>query len=205
MPTQFELPSTVESHVRKEILEKSWGDLEPLEFNEYLLFPDFIHRRRRDGVEQTAVMLRVPRMPDLRQCRLQARKLAQEEGLDPRLDKDMCDDLETLCILAQNIRNMTEPHEPWEPDPRELEKRYDKASLSQAWAKMSALQVVIDPAPNTISPAETLVLLARLAKEKNLGPLAVYSSDVQATFVTSMAAQLLSYLEQKSSSGSSER
>lgn len=206
MPQEFAIPGPGEENaVRDELLSKSWADHEAVEFEDYILFPDVLIKRRADGstVEQK-VMVRVPRMKELRKCRVEARKAALAEGLDPRLDKDMFDDMETLHILTVAIRNPTPKHEQFAMDAADLEKTYDKASLVQMWQKLDAYMTVVDPRPNSLSPEETLLLLAKLAKERNLGPLAAYGSDVQTTFIVSTADQLLSYLSQPSSLESSE-
>jgi hypothetical protein len=103
-----------------------------------------------------------------------------------------------VCLLSLAIRSPTSPHEPFEPDPRRLEKTWDKASLVQAWAKLDALYQVIDPAPASMSEGEILVVLGKLVSEKNLGPLAVYAPDARSFFIITMAERLLNLLLQKS-------
>jgi len=205
MTIDFELPDDVHEHVAKQLLGKTWDEIEVLEHAGYLLFPAELYRRRRDGTFETiAVCLRVPRMPDIRKARLKARTIAANEGLDHKLDAGAVADLETVCILAEAIRNSTAPHEPMIPDPLELERVWDKTSLVQLWAKLDGLNHVIDPRPHDITEIEMLALLARLAKEQTLAPLAVYGSGAQAYFVTTMAARLLTLLESKSSSEPSD-
>lgn len=195
----------VHDHVIEQLIGKNWGELEILEHYGYLLFPETLYKRSKSGeFEKQPIVLRVPRQHELREARVEARRIAKDDGLDPSLDKDLIDDIETVCILSKAIRNCTPPHEPWEPDPRGLEKRYDRGSLIQLWAKLDALHQVVDPAPHKIGEEEMFALIAAIAKERNILPLAVYGPAAQASFVIFMASLLQSSLESRSSSESSE-
>lgn len=196
-----ESPDDVHDHVIEQLLGKDWGELEVLEHAGYLLFPDTLIKRERDGTfKQIPVTLRVPREPDMRKARVAARAIFQKEGLDEKADRVMFANLENFCILSQAIRNATPPHEPWEDDPQVLESKYDKSSLVQLWEKLERLHQVIDPAPDKISKQEMVLLIAAIAKERNLGPLAVYGSAAQTSFVVTMVDLLLNFSESKSSS-----
>lgn len=198
MPRDFELPPSVPGHVAHQLLEQSWTDLEAMEFAGYLLFPAELYRRRKSGdFERVKIALRVPRQHELRGARVRARQLAAEQGLDLDRDADMVSDLENVCILSVAIRNATEPHEPYEPDPARLERVWDKASLAQLWQKLDALYQVIDPAPSSMSEGELLVLLAKIAKERHLGPLAAYAPDARTFFIVTTAERLLILLGEK--------
>ena len=197
----FNLTDESSEHIVHQLLCKSWGEFEALEFAGYLLFPDRIYKREKSGkFQEIDIVLRVPREPELRKARVQARQIATEDGLDPLLDSDMVDNLEVICTLAISIRNCSSPHEPWEPDPRTLEANYDKQSLTQIWAKLQAFAEIINPAPEQISEDEVYALLCAIAKERNIRPLLVYGPDARNTFVATMASRLLSYMESKSSS-----
>lgn len=183
------------------ILEKTWDELETLEHAGYLLFPDTLRRRKRDGTwEEIPVTLRVPREPETRRARVQARQWAKEEGLDPQLDPDVFDNMDTMCILAMAIRNATPPHEPWEPDPKVLESKYDRPCLDAMWAKLEALRTVIDPRPNQLSEEDIAAVIASIASTRTTVPLAVFAGAAQNSCVVSMAEQLMSLLGSKSSS-----
>ncbi len=202
----FEIPTDVHDHVVDQLLGKSWGDLEVLEHAGYLLFPDKIFKRNsKGGFDETEILLRIPRQNEIRQARVEARKIAAEEELDPKLDPDLFADLDDLCVLAKSIRTKDgDYHEPVEEDPRKLEKRFDKKSLQQVWAKIEALSAVVDPAPDSISEPEMIALANALLKEGNLSPLLVYGPGAQTSFVATTAALLVSSLESKSSSEQSE-
>ena len=201
-PTDDTVLANAPKHVADQLLGKSWDDLEVLEHAGHLLFPAEVYRRVRGGeFEPIKVRLRVPRGTDLRKARVKAREWALEEGLDLQADRDLVDDLEIMCTLARAIRNATPPHEPWVADPRELDKDYDRRSLMQVWGKLDSLVHVLDPAPNTISGDEMVALLGAIVRENSIVPLAVYGPESQAGFIVTMAGQLLSLLQSKSSSG----
>jgi hypothetical protein len=192
-------------HVAEQLIGKSWGELEVLEHAGYLLFPDSIYKRGKSGkFDEVKVSLRLPRQHELRRARVMARDLAIKDGLDLERDRDLFGDLETVCILSMAIRNSTPPHEPMVPDPLELEKLYDRACLMQIWAKIDALHQLVDPAPHKISEEEMFALVAAIAKDRSISPLAVYAADLQAHFVIYMACLLNPLLEFKLSSAPSD-
>jgi hypothetical protein len=187
------------------LLGKDWGELEILEHAGYLLFPAEIAKRKADGTfEQINIRLKVPREPEKRKARLEAREISKAEGLDPELDKDLIEDLEVICTVCEATRNNTKPYERWEPYPRALEKSYDRSSIIQLYDKLDAITDAIDPRAKDISEAEMLVLLGAIAKERSILPLLVYGQDAQNSFITTMAALLLNSMAQKSSSDASE-
>ena len=49
MPNMFELPPTVEDHVREQLFAKSWEEHCAVEYEEHLLFPDTVNKRKSDG------------------------------------------------------------------------------------------------------------------------------------------------------------
>lgn len=201
---RFKLPDSP-PHVVEQLLEKDWGELEVLEVEGYLLFPAEIHKRRADGSFETIpVRLRVPREPNRRAARVSARKAALEQGLDLDRDKDLIQNLEDIHLLCDCLRDPKQPSIPFDPYPEEFEKIYDTKSIAALWEKLELLGTLVDPKPNTISKDEMYVLLAAIAKERNIAPLAVFGPDAQDFFIVTMADQLLSFMEPKSSSESSE-
>lgn len=177
----------------QEILKRSWADLQVLEFQGHLLFPHQITRFTATGRELIDVMLQVPREPISRKARLQARTWASKVGLDPNLDPDLFDNMDTMCILSLCIRNVSAPHEPWEPDPAVLEEKYDRPSLDAAWARIEALRIVIDPQESVVDDDTFAMLIATIAKKANIDPLAVLDSNGLQTFIVRTAKLLQSY------------
>lgn len=199
-------------HVLDQLLGKSWGELEVIENNGKLLFPEHIYRRAGTGkFEEEKVLLRTPNEREMRVARVEARKQAVKEGLDLDRDRDLVDNLETSHILAVCIRNASPGkspdgstyHEPLVCDAEELEQRYERATLTQVWAKIDALSHVLDPRPDNMSKEELLALIAAIAKERNIRPLVVYGAGAQNSFVVSMATLLMTLLASRSSSVSS--
>lgn len=186
------------------ILEKDWEDLEATEHADYLLFPDELMQRMKDGTfKRHAIMVRVPREYEMRRARLEARAWAKEEGLEPDLDPDLFDNMDTMCTLAKAIRNCTEPFEPYEPDPKRLERVYDRPSLDAIWAKIEAYRQILDPRPNALNQEETLAIIGAVAKARNIVPLAAFGGPSQTNLIVFMADQYMRSQRTKSSSGRS--
>ena len=181
------------------ILSKKWEDFEAEEHADYLLFPEDLIKRKKDGsFEKTPVMIRVPREHEMRKARIRARGWAKNEGLDPELDPDLFDNMDSMCILAVAIRNTTPPYEPYEPDPERLERVYDRVCLDALWTKLEAYRQVIDPRVANLSEEETLAMIGVIAKARNVVPLAALGGASQNSFVVTMAVRLQSLLVSKS-------
>ncbi len=175
------------------VLEKDWEELEAIEQDGgRLLFPFSLQRKTHKGWEDIPVMLKVPREPDTRKARLRAREWAKKEKLDPDLDPEFFSNMDTMCLLADCIRNVKAPHEPWEPFPEKLEELYDRPSLDAAYAQIDALKTVIDPRPHNISEEEMWGIIAAVAKARNIVPLAAFAGESQNNCVVTMAQLLMS-------------
>jgi len=195
------------THVLAQLLSKDWAQLEVIEHHGDMLFPEKLYRRKLDGTfENIDVLVRIPRDPDLRAARVQAREIASEEKLDLNRDADLIEQLETICVMARCVLNAKpgkDPrdgatfHEPWELDPRMLEKKYDRACLTQLWTKLDALTHVLDPRAHTMGKEELIAVIAAIAKVRNISPLHVYAPAAQNTCIVSMADLLLSLLASK--------
>lgn len=200
--------ANVHEHVLQQLLSKSWAELEVIECEGHMLFPESLYRRNLKGTfTAEPVMVRVPRDADTRKARVEARQWALEEGMDLDRDRDLIEEMETMCVLqrcilnpkaAEDPRTGKEFREPWCMDAKELEKRYDRPSLHQLWAKLDALGQVLDPRPNTLGKEEMLAALAAIAKSRTIAPLHVYGPGAQKDFIVFMAQALLSFLDSKS-------
>lgn len=190
--------------IASELSAMRWEDLEAFEQGGVLHFSETLQRRKPNGkFEEIKVKLRVPQTHELRAARREARDLAKQDGIDPKLDLDLFNDLDNTCILWRAIRSDTAPFEPWAMDVRDLEKRLDKPCLQQAWGKLEGYRRVIDPRPVALNRAQLLGLVASIAEGRNISPLLAIDSPAQAAFVIFMARLLQSFLSFKSSSQSS--
>lgn len=189
----------------EQLLSRGWEALEAIEYQGRLLFPERIYRRGPKGeLIADEVMLRVPREGEIRKARAEARKLAAEDGIDPERDADLFETLDNVCLLWISIRNPKPQHEPLVGFPRELEARYDSASLAQVGRKLRALMEAIDPMPSEVNENELLAIIAALAKERTILPFAVCVPAVQVRLVLYMAERLTTSPDWKSSSASSD-
>ena len=203
------LPDSVPNHVAEKLIGMNWKELEVVEHAGYLLFPEKIYKAKKDGTfEEENVMIRLPRSHELRQARVKARAIAQEERIDEEKDAALFENLENMCIMQMAIRDFTEPYSEFISEVQGgavmLERTYDIASLMQIWAKIDKLHSLVDPAPEAISKGEMEALLSAIAGGRNVLPLLVYGPGAQSFFIVTMADLLLSYLDPKSSSESSE-
>lgn len=187
--------------IASELSAKRWEELEALEQGGVLLFSETLQRRKANGkFEEIKVKLRVPQLGEIRSARKEAREIAAREGIDPKLDVDLFNDLDNACILWRAIRNDTPPYENWAMDVAELEKRLDKPCLAQAWGKLEGYRRVIDPRPVGMNKSQLLGLVSAIAEGRNISPLLAIDSPAQAAFVIFMASLLRSFLSSKSPS-----
>jgi hypothetical protein len=171
----------------------------------HLLFPAKLQQLKRGGgFESKSVLLRIPREPEMRQARVNARRRAMEAGLDPDRDKDLFESLETICILEDAICEPDGNYEPVYPFDGDLERCCDRQSLAAIYGLLENLSGLLDPNPETISEDEMMTLIGMIAKRRDIVPLAVYGSDAQRSFIVTMADRLLSCMDSKSSSDVSE-
>lgn len=187
------------------LLSQGWKNLEAVEFKGRLFFPEKIFKRTAKGdLAAEDIYLRVPREHEIRKARAEARRIAKEDGIDPEKDADLFETLDNICLLHLAIRNPKPQHEPLVGFPHELEENYDSASLAQVARKLRALMVAIDPVPPDLTEEQLLAVVAALAKDRTVLPLAVCDPASQHTCILYMAARLQSYLDSKSSSEPSD-
>lgn len=176
-----------------------WKSLEAQEYEGRLLYPGKLARKKKDGTfEYIDIMLRVPREPELRKARVDARKQALESGLDLDRDKDLVDDLEIIHILTCAIRSSRPPsmkngpgYEQWSMDAKDLEETYERNSIISLWQQLDALTRSMTPSEEKISEAQFIFILSAMVKERSIHPLAVYAPDVQSSFIITMAERLM--------------
>ncbi len=187
-------------HIAEQIYRKSWAELEAIENDGRLLFPDKIYKRNAKGeVQGIDVMLQVPREADNRFAKLKARELGLAAGADMDRDKDdIFEQLEMLCLLWKCIRSTTHPYEPLVMEPLELEKFYDLTSLVNIYGKIDTLSGMLNPHVDALAEEDCWALVGAITTSENILPLHVCAPDSQNTFVLFMAAQLFRSQEYKS-------
>lgn len=124
--------------------------------------------------------------------------------IDPEKDADLFETLDNMCLLWLAIRNPKPPHEPLVGWPKDLEEAYDSASLAQVARKLRVLMVAVDPVPPDLNEDQLLAIIAALAKDRSVLPLAVCDPGSQHTCILYMAARLQNFLESTSSSAPSD-
>lgn len=187
-------------HIAEQIFKKSWAELEAIEHNERLLFPNKLFKRKANGdVETIDVMFQVPREADNRKAKLKAREIGLAAGADLDRDKaDIFEQLEMLSLLWLCIRNNTPPYEPLTMDPLELEKYYDTSVLINAYGRIDTLAGMLNPHVDELSQEACWALVGAIATSENILPLHVCAPDSQNFFVLFMADQLSKSPECKS-------
>ena len=187
-------------HIAEQIYRKSWAELEAIENNGRLLFPDKIYKRNARGEAiGIDVMLQVPREADNRFAKLEARKIGLAAGADMDRDKDdIFEQLEMLCLLWRCVRNTTQPYEPLVMEPLELEKFYDLSSLVNVYGKIDTLAGMLNPHVDALTEEDCWALVGAIATSENILPLHACAPDSQNFFVLFMAAQLSKSQEYKS-------
>lgn len=191
-------------HIARELAGKTWEELEAVEHEGRLYFPEVIYRRVGKKFEAEPVRLLVLREHEVRRAKRMARKWAADEKLDPALDPQLFDNMVCWCELALSIRNTTFPYESLHPDPAYLEANYDKRPLVQVYAKIDAYARLLDPRPEEIDAEQMVALVAALAKEQTIRPLVAFDGVSQTSCILYMARELQSLRDSKSSSESSD-
>jgi len=179
-----------------------WKSLEAQEYQGRLLYPGKLARKKKDGTfEYIDIMLRVPREPELRKARVDARKSAIASGLDLDRDKDLVEDLENIHILSYCIRSSRPPStsqgpgfEQWVMSPQELEETYDRQSIMSLWQQLNSISESMSPSEDNISESQFIFMLSAMTKERSIHPLAVYGPDAQRSFILTMADRLMNYM-----------
>jgi len=188
------------------IADKGWAELEALEFSGRLYFPDAIKRRgKTGGIEEIPICIRVPRKDEKRTARLEARTWTQKIDIDTEKDKDLFDDLDTLCILARAIREVTEPHEQHQ-QAEWLESHYDSGSLAQIWDRLQVYDQMLDPRTETLTEDQFWGTVLAIGRTRSGLPLTEYAPSLQRSFLLSVVDQALlsptlrSFLQSRDSS-----
>lgn len=175
----------------KALRGKSWEELETIEQEGRVLFPDSIRFRDKSGaVRELPIMVRVLRAQERRAARVEGRKFAAEQGLDEEKDRDLCDAIDRLHQLARAMRDPEPPHVQHATVPM-LEMGYDTSSLDELWERYEIYADRQDPRLDITDEATFWAALGLVAKAGNILPLAGLASRLQNACIVFGARQAL--------------
>ena len=179
-----------QAHVMAQIAAKSWSEIEAQEqeVSGFLVFPETIYQRRKDGTwSETKCMLHPLRNHEKRQARKDARRIAAAEGIDPVVDADLFDDLDNVCIMHLATRNTTAPYEPLCGSAEEYERRFDRDVIKHMFGVLDDHAKLLDPQLDRLDQSQTLALIAAIAEGRSIRPLRAFGGAAQISFIVTMA------------------
>ncbi|HKQ70998.1 MAG TPA: hypothetical protein VJT73_16745 [Polyangiaceae bacterium] len=177
--------------VDRNLRSATWEELEAIEDGDRVLFPDVIRQRTAKGeLNETEVMVRVLRMPERRKARLDARELAKKVGVDPAVDPELFDDIDTLCTLARAIRDKGDP-KTQHMTAEMLEGAYEWRSLKEVYGRYKVYEDRTDPGLEIADEKEMWAALGAIARAGNCLPLVELASLSQNACIVFSARQAL--------------
>lgn len=195
---------------------KSWEELEAIEYEDRVLYPDALRLRTAKGdVREIKVMVQVLRKPERRRAFLEAVKIAQAAGVLPKempdfsnvraraIDEQLFDDLDTLCIMARAIRDVEPPHVQHKT-PEMLEAEYDMRSIEELWSRYKVYEDRSDPRLEITDEKRMWKATHAIAKAGNILPLTGAESLSQNACIVFMARQAVTSPRFKSFLASSD-
>ncbi len=200
-PKQSKVEQAAEEYsqiVLNQMVVKKWEDVEEQEQAGFLLFPEVIYQRKRDGSwEETPCRLHPLRGHEKRQARKNAREFARSQGVDAEKEPDIFADIDTLCIMQLAIRSTTDPFEPLYATPAELERTHDRDSIAQLFGVLDDYGKVIDPRLEVLSKDQFLTLIAAISEGRSIRPLRAFGGPSQVSSIITMATLLNSLVTGK--------
>src|ERR1044071_1253902 len=167
----------------EKLVVKKWDELEALELEGRLFWPEVIRTRGKGGkVTEIPVMLRVLRKDERRKARLDAIESAGALKIDREKDPDLFDDLDTLCILARAIRDREPPYVQ-HMKAEDLGAKYDERSLAELWGKYRVYEDLTDPRDALLTETQFWAAVGALGKVRDIRPLTEYESLSQNAFI----------------------
>jgi hypothetical protein len=161
------------------LVAKKWSELEALEQDGRVLYPDAIRSRGKGGVVKEVPICH-PRAAQRRAAQGAGRRdaWAKDEKLDRDRDPGLFDDMDTLCILARAIREPTAPYDQ-KTTYRLLESTYDMRSLDELWSKYKIYEDLTDPRDGIQTDAEFWAVVGAMGRTRNILPLTECESHEQ--------------------------
>lgn len=179
-----------QAHVLAQVAVKPWSEIEAQEQEVagFLVFPETIYQRKKDGTwSETRCMLHPLRNHEKRRARADARRIAKQEGIDPALDADLFDELDTVCIMHHATRNTSPPFEPLCGSAEEYEKRFDRDVIKHMFGVLDDYAKLLDPQLDQLDQSQTLALIAAIAEGRSIRPLRAFGGAAQVSFIVTMA------------------
>lgn len=169
----------------------NWDALGVEENAGILHLPASIKRRTKTGaVSEKKVMLRNVTNAHKFRCRNTARRYAGELELDLDRDRDYISEIENYSILAYAIRE-PKSFDQHVPGVAELVDLYESQSLAELWGIYNSWVEMLDPRFGEVTDEQLWLVIARVAKEKNITPLVGMPGFEQHTCIVAMASQAL--------------
>jgi hypothetical protein len=166
-------------NAREALAAKRWDELEALEHEGRVLYPEVIRSRGKGGVlKEVPVAIRVLRKDERRKAKLEAEDWAKEEKLDRDREPGLFDDMDTLCILARALREPKAPHDQFATF-KALEHDYDMRSLDELWSKYKIYEDLTDPRDGIQTDVEFWAVVGAIGRTRNILPLTECESPAQ--------------------------
>lgn len=195
------------------LAHKSASDLETIEFEGRLMYPDTLKRRgRKDAVIEEPVLFCPANTAELTAATREARNLIAKDEKRPTLTVEEAkalvgptrwEEIENVHVLSKVLRYVEPPHKPrWGAE--FLATAFPRAALTEAWDRLEFYTQRDELRLDGLSEEDFVVMVNAIARVKHTGPLVVIDGSARESFVSSMAVRLQSFLTSSSSSPSGE-
>jgi len=172
-----------------ELGNRKWDELEIVESDGYLLFPDEVRQRKTDGWAAKKVRVRVPRAWDHGKARVETRAILKEKmpGFDFEKDSDLFEEIEQIAILSKALRTFEAPHSQFDTI-EALAAEYDQSSLQDVLGRMHAYRLLLDPREPKLTGDAFFKKLFAVVEARHTGPLADIVGVEQFNFILTTAS-----------------
>lgn len=169
---------------------KSWDELEVVPHESgRLMFKAELRRRGPKGeIESRPVRVCAPEVKDHVRAKSLARLWFKEtEGLDPDRDSEIFDEMESVCLLSLLIREPEAPYSQLMTHDELAE--WSQASLKDVQERIKVFESMLDPRTGVATEQQLWDVVARVARDGNLLPLADIVGHEQPSCIAFMARQ----------------
>ena len=167
---------------------ENWDAIGVVEGDGVLHLPCTLKRRDvKGGIVEEQIWLRPLTNAQRYRARVRAREWATELKLDPKLDADLCDQLENFEILSYAIRGPELVQH--FPSGVEIFKAYGPGSLDEVWGRYDAWCRMLHPSFGSWDAEQLWQVIARVRAHSDISPLAVMPGREQASCLLFMARE----------------